>query len=182
MSLYFKLSEKFSLFYLMFLLFLTLQISFLSCSTPWLLHIPWLPLPHLRPVTMRMSPPSRALNSLGPLVSWGLGASSLTDPRPLPYMCWRTSYQLVYAAWLVVKCLRSLGSRLTETADTATGWPCSTASSRFSLIEPQGSEASAHWLGANICIWLFQLLVESFRGLCKHSIASVIKSGLGDSI
>jgi hypothetical protein len=35
--------------------------------------------------------PTRTLNSLGPPVSWGLGASSLTEPRPgsiLLYMCW----------------------------------------------------------------------------------------------
>jgi hypothetical protein len=32
------------------------------------------------------------------------------------------------------------------------------------LIQQQGSSASVHWLGANICIWLFQLLVGSFWG------------------
>jgi hypothetical protein len=42
-------------------------------------------------------------------------------------------------------------------------------------------------LGANICIWLFQLLVGSLGGkswtisFCEHSIASVIVSGLGPS-
>ena len=37
------------------------------------------------------APPTRPLNSLGPPGSWGLGASSLTEPRPdcpLLYMCW----------------------------------------------------------------------------------------------
>jgi hypothetical protein len=44
------------------------------------------------------------------------------------------------------------GSRLIETADPPTGSPSSSTSSRFSLIQPQGSAASAHWLGVNICI------------------------------
>jgi hypothetical protein len=35
-----------------------------------------------------------------------------------------------------------------------------------SLIQQQGSAAPVHWLGTNIYIWLFQLLVESFR---EHS-------------
>jgi hypothetical protein len=50
-----------------------------------LLPAPWLheviPILHL----------TRPVNSLGPPVSWGLGASSLTNPRcdsPLLYMCW----------------------------------------------------------------------------------------------
>jgi hypothetical protein len=45
--------------------------------------------PHL-PVFMRM-PPTPPLSSLGPPVSWGLGASSLNEPRSgslLLYMCW----------------------------------------------------------------------------------------------
>jgi len=74
------------------------------------------------------------------------------------------SSQLVYAAWLVVQCQRSRGSRLIETAEPPTGLLSSSASSSFSLIQPQGSAASLHWLGAHICIWLFQLLVGSFGG------------------
>jgi hypothetical protein len=54
-------------------------------------------------------------------------------------------------------------SRLIETAGPPTGSP-SSASSNLSLIKPQGSSDSFHWLGANICIWLFQLLVVSFEG------------------
>jgi hypothetical protein len=41
-------------------------------------------------------------------------------------------------------------SRLIETAGPPT-------------IQPQGSAVSVHWLGANICIWLFQLLVVSSK-------------------
>jgi hypothetical protein len=54
--------------------------------------------PPCHPVSTRMSPPpyphyhpTRLLNSLGPPVSWELGASSLNEHRPgspLPYMCW----------------------------------------------------------------------------------------------
>jgi hypothetical protein len=32
-----------------------------------------------------------------------------------------------------------------------------------SLIQQQRSAASVHWLGASICIWLFQMLVWSSR-------------------
>jgi hypothetical protein len=51
------------------------------------------------------------LNSLGPPVSWGLGASSLNEHRPgSPLLCVLVaSYQLVYPACLVVQCLRDLG-------------------------------------------------------------------------
>jgi hypothetical protein len=59
---------------------------------------------------------------------------------------------------------RSQGSRLTKTAGPPTGSPFSLASFSFSLIQPQGSAASVHWLGANICIWLFHLLVGPFGG------------------
>ena len=73
-----------------------------------------IPRPHT-PLSTWMSPPptpypTRPLNSLGPPVSWGLGTSSLTEPRPsspLLYVCWGP-HQLVYAAWLVVQCLREL--------------------------------------------------------------------------
>jgi hypothetical protein len=33
----------------------------------------------------------------------------------------------------------------------------------LSLIQPQWSPVSVHWLGANICIWLLQLLIGSSR-------------------
>jgi hypothetical protein len=82
---------------------------------------------------------------------------------------------------------RSFGSRAIETAHPPTGSPSSSGSSSFSLIQPQWSADSIHWLGANICIWLFQLPVVSFRGqswevpFWEHTIASVIVSGLGAS-
>jgi hypothetical protein len=50
---------------------------------------------------------------------------------------------VVCAAWLVVPCLRDLtGSRLFEMAGLLMGSPSSSTSSRFSLIQPQGSLAS----------------------------------------
>ena len=48
--------------------------------------------------------PTRPLNSLGPPVFWGLGASSLTEPlpgSPLLYVL-GAEYKLVYAVWLVL--------------------------------------------------------------------------------
>jgi hypothetical protein len=65
---------------------------------PLPVHLPTFP--HPRPPPCPQSPRgcptphyplTGPLNSLGPSVSRGLGASSLTEPRtgnPLPYMCW----------------------------------------------------------------------------------------------
>jgi hypothetical protein len=47
---------------------------------------------------------------------------------------------------------RSQGFILVETAGPHIGLPSSSASSSFPLIQPLGSAASVHWLGANICI------------------------------
>jgi hypothetical protein len=47
---------------------------------------------------------------------------------------------------------RSQGSRLIDTASSPTGSPFSSASFSFSLIQQQGSAATVHWLGSNICI------------------------------
>jgi hypothetical protein len=60
--------------------------------------------------------------------------------------------------------MRSSVSRLIETGGPPTSLPSSSVSVNSSLIQPQGSAASVHCLGANICIELFQLLVGSFRG------------------
>ena len=108
------------------------------------------------------------LNSLGSPVSWGLGASSLNEHRsasPLNVCVLGVSYQLVYAVFLVFKCLKDMG------VGVQINWDCwfsyrITLLSFFQppLIQKQGSAASEHWLGANIYIWLFQLLAESFRG------------------
>jgi hypothetical protein len=106
-------------------------------------------------------------------VSWGFGASCLTKPRPgslsAVYVL-GASYQLVYAVCLVVHCLRFLGVQV--------NWDCWCSYSphlplsffQLFLIQPQGSAAFVHWLGANICIWFFQLLVGSFRGQSSRSL------------
>ena len=105
------------------------------------------------------------------LISVLPGASSLLRVRwnfsetrpciPLLYVCWG----LIPVA---ICCLvggpvfeRSQVSRLIETSGPPTGLPSSTASSSFPLIQPQGSAASVSWLGENIYIWFFQLLVRS---------------------
>ena len=86
----------FSIFYLFFI-YLTLQIIFLFWSTLPLFHIPYFfPIPCLHMDVPNPQPhptpphPTRPLSSLGPTFYWGLGASSLTEPRPgsLLYMCW----------------------------------------------------------------------------------------------
>ena len=70
---------------------------------------------------------------------------------------------------------RYRGSRLIETAGFL----------HPSWNQQQGLAASVHRMGANICVWLFQLLVRSFGGQSwqipfpEHSILSVIMSGLG---
>jgi hypothetical protein len=56
-----------------------------------------------------------------------------------------------------------------------------------SLIQQQGSAASVHWLGVNICMWLLERLVVSSRvqsclvPFCEHSLASVIVTGFRTS-
>ena len=47
---------------------------------------------------------------------------------------------------------RSQDSRLVETAGLPMRSPSSSASSIFSLIQPQESPTSDYWLGVNICI------------------------------
>ena len=44
---------------------------------------------------------------------------------------------------------RSWGSRIIEIVGLATGLSSSSSSSSLSLVQPQGSAASVHWLGAS---------------------------------
>ena len=134
--------------------------------------------PHPIPPPHPMSPlgcyhphPIWPLNSLGPPVSSGIVASSLTEHRP-----WQCSTVCVLGGLISAGacCLfggpvfeRSRGSRLIETAGPPTGLPSSSASFSLSLIQQQGSTASVHWLGGTIYIWLFQLLVGSPE--CSHA-------------
>jgi len=60
---------------------------------------------------------------------------------------------------------KSQVSRLVETAaGLPVGLPSFSASSSLSIIQPQGSLTSVHWLGINICLCLSQLLVGACRG------------------
>ena len=52
----------------------------------------------------------------------------------------------------------SQGFRLVETAGLPMGSPSSTTSSSLSLVQPQGSLTSVHWLGVSICFCLSCLL------------------------
>ena len=142
-------------------------------------HIPYL-LP--TPVSMRMSPhthththtrphPTRPLNTLGPPVSWGLGAPSQLNPDPAVLCCICIGGLISAGVYCLVGILvseRYRGSRLT--AAPPTEQPSSSASSRFCLIQLQGPAAPVHWLGANICLWLFQLL-----GYSKYSAQLLMK-------
>jgi hypothetical protein len=120
---------------------------------------------------MRMSPSPkshciRPLNSLGPTVSRGLGVSSLTEPRnssPLLFICWEP-----HISW----CMLPGWWSMSEISGFQVNWDCWSyyrvvhllSFFQLFLIQPMESAAAVHWLGANICIWLFQLLVGYFVG------------------
>jgi hypothetical protein len=112
--------------------------------------------PPCLPVSMRMSPlptpypsPHWTFNLPGAPVSWGLGVSSLTEPRPrcpLLYVWEILEVQINWDCW-------------------SSYWVAFLLSFfQPSIIQSQGSAASVHWWSANICICicLFQLL-GSFR-------------------
>jgi hypothetical protein len=54
---------------------------------------------------------------------------------------------LVCADWIVP--VRSQETRFVETAGLPMGLPSSSTSSSLSLIKPQGSQTSDHWLGVS---------------------------------
>jgi hypothetical protein len=80
-------------------------------------------------------------------------------------MCWRPhiSWCMLPGWWSGVWEISEV--RLIETAGPPTGSPCYSASSSFSLIQPQGSAASVLWLGVNmhlilsVVCWIFQRAV-----------------------
>jgi hypothetical protein len=124
------------------------------------------PIPPPHPTCLHLDDPSSdptwLLNSLGPPVSSGLGASSLNEHRPrssLLYICWgpHISWYMLSVWW----------SSFWEIAGVQITWDC-LSSNRIalllsffqpSLIQQEGSAASVNWLGANICIWLFNCLL-----------------------
>jgi hypothetical protein len=83
------------------------------------------------------SPATRRLKSLGPPVSWGLGASSLTKHRhgsPVLYMCWgpHISWCMLPGWWSSI--WEISGVQVIDTAGPPTGSPSASASFSFSLI------------------------------------------------
>ena len=86
----------FVLFYLLVLIIkLLLFLHFRFYSLPYPFSVPYPIPPPCIPVSMRMSSPPphpiRPPDSLGSPFSWGLGESSLTEPKPsspLLYVCW----------------------------------------------------------------------------------------------
>jgi hypothetical protein len=132
-----------------------------NCSTSHTSSPPCLyinaPIPH----------PTWSSNSLGPPASWRLGGSSLNEHRPgspLLYVCWGP-----HISW----CMLSVWwSSVWEILGVQINWDCWSSCRialllRFfqpSLTQQQGPAASVHWLGANFCIRLFQLLIGSFEG------------------
>jgi hypothetical protein len=123
-----------------------------NCSTS---HISSLqPLSSLKE---RMPPPLHLQTSPLPGASnlSRVSASSLTEPKPGSHPLYMCS-DLISAG---ICCLvggsvseRFLRSRLPETAGLPIQSPSFLASSSFSLIQAQGSLASVHCLGVNICI------------------------------
>jgi hypothetical protein len=96
-------------------------------ATLWLFHIPYL---LLSPLSLRGCPhpqptppyPNRPLNSLGPPVSWGLGASSLTESKtgsPLLYVCWGP-----HISWYM---LADWWSNVWEISVVQVNWDCWTS-------------------------------------------------------
>jgi hypothetical protein len=100
-------SNLFFIFYLFIYLFIfALQMLFSSQSTLWLFHIPQYPsASYLHENVPTLNPhPTRSLNTVGPSGFWGLGESSLTEPRPsrlLLYMCWgpHISWYMLVGWW-----------------------------------------------------------------------------------
>ena len=133
-----------SFFFILFNLFLTLQILSPSQFTLWLFHIHYLIVPPT--VSTRMYPPPTTTYPTRLSTTWGLqtlkGYMNLSDWTSAETVL-GASYQMEYAAssfsgfW---------GTMLIETAGPPTGFLSSSASSRFSLIQPQESVASDLWM------------------------------------
>jgi hypothetical protein len=83
--------------------------------------------------------------------------------RPLLYVCWGPpiNWYMLSVWW----------SSVWEISGAQIIWGCwSSYRIAFllsffqpSLIQKQGSVAFVHWIGVNICIWLFQMLLGYFR-------------------
>ena len=110
--------------------------------------------------------PNRPLNSLGPPVSWGLGASSLTEPRPgnpLLYMCWGP-----HITWYM---LPDWWSSVWEILQVQVDWDCWSFYRVTFLLSffqhfPNSTTGVSSFYPLVECRYLHltQLLVGSFRG------------------
>jgi hypothetical protein len=152
--------------------------SYTSSLCPFL-HVDILPLPPT-------SHPTRPLNFLRPPVSWGLGVSSLTEPRPgnpLLYVCWgpHTSWYMLPGWWFSVW----------EMLGVQVNWDCWSfyrIALLLSFFQPFSNSITRV---VSFCplvggkYWIFQLIIGSFIGqswqvpFWERSIASVTVSDLG---
>jgi hypothetical protein len=134
--------------------------------------------------------PSWPLNSLVSPASWGLDESSLNEYRPgysLLSVSWRLhiSWCILHIWWYSVWEI----SRVQINWDYCSSYRITPLLCFFqpSLIQQQGSAASAHWLGAKYlhlifsdACWFFWSAVM-IGPFCEHSIDLVIVSGLETS-
>jgi len=158
---------KFGTFFYFTIIF-TLQILLPSnCST---FHIP--PSLHEDVPTLQ---PTRPLNVLGHPVSWGLGASSLTElttGSPLLYMYWGGG---THFSWCR---LPGWWSSVWEILELQVNWNCWFSYKVAILLSflqffpnsIESSAASVHWLGAHIYIWLFSCLLDLWEGSYDRSL------------
>jgi hypothetical protein len=131
-----------------------------DCSTSYT-SSPW-PCLH---VVVHTPHPTWPLNSLGPPISWRLVYHFLMNKTP------RSCTVCVLGTYISCCMLPVWWSSVWEISGVQVNWCCwssymiafSSASFSFSLIHQQRSAASFHWLGANICIWLFQGSFGVFR-------------------
>jgi len=159
----------FFIIYSWFFFLFTFKILFPFRSTLRLFHIPYLlpltPTPPLspqgcpHPLPHQTSKLPRASSLLR--VRFIFSDWTQTQESSAVYVSGASS-QLVYTAWLVIQHLRDLGGQGNWDYWSSYRVALLLSFLQLSLIHPQGSAASVHWLGAHICIWLFQLLVESF--------------------
>jgi hypothetical protein len=108
--------------------------------------------------------PTWSLNSLGPSVSWGLGASSLTKPRPgshLLYICWGS-----HISWCM---LPGWWSSVWELSGVQKNWDCWFPYRVILLLSFSQLPANSTTRVSSFCplvgckyLYLTQLLVEFF--------------------
>jgi hypothetical protein len=137
-----------------FLIYFKLQILFPSLSTIWLStsHTSSLPSFLYKDFCTPYPHPQQTCKLLGAsrLLRVRYIISEWTQTRQSSTIC-------VLGASISWCILPGWWSSVWEISGVQVNWDCwssySLASSIFSLIKPQDSEAAAHWLGVHICIW-----------------------------